>query len=108
MKGVANLKCAGSITLEAPTIYLRGTLVNTAMDGSPGKAVVSGGMEIQNGGLNVDSDVVASGVSLVSHTTEGVEAGDGTSKHPLAGARRVQGLGRFWRAHYPPLKWLLI
>ena len=90
--GTAELKCANSITLEAPIIYLRGTLVNTAKDGSPGVANFSGGMTIQNGGLNVTSgDVVASGVSLVSHTTDGVEAGNDTSKHPTGGSSESPG-----------------
>lgn len=75
------------MTLEAPTVYVRGTLINTAKDGSPGKAVFSGGMEVQDGGISVaDGDVVASGVSLVSHTTEGVEPGSGTSSHPSGGS----------------------
>lgn len=92
--GTAELKCANSITLEAPIIYLRGTLVNTAKDGSPGVANFSGGMTIQNGGLNVTSgDVVASGVSLVSHTTEGVQAGNDTSSHPTGGSAESPGTG---------------
>ena len=71
--GTATIKASESITLEAPIIYLRGTLVQSAKDGSPGVANFSGGMNIQNGGLNVATgEVVASGVSLMSHTTEGV------------------------------------
>lgn len=84
--GTAAIKCSGPMTLEAPTVYVRGTFINTAKDGSPGKAVFSGGMEVQDGGIRVAAgDVVASGVSLVSHTTEGVEPGSGTSSYPTGG-----------------------
>ncbi len=84
--GTATIKCAGPMTLEAPTVYVRGTLVNTAKDGSPGKAVFSGGMEVLDGGISVpDSDVKAGNVSLVSHTTTGVQPGDGISDIPVGG-----------------------
>lgn len=84
--GTAKIKCKESITLEAPIIYLRGTLANTAMDGSPGESVFSGGMTVQNGGVNVpDADVSASGVSLTDHSHEGVQGGNDTSSHPVGG-----------------------
>lgn len=90
--GSVTMKADGPMTLEAPIVYVRGTLVNTAKDGSPGKAVISGGMEVSNGGINVTAgDVVAAGVSLASHTTEGVEAGDGTSSHPTGGSPESPG-----------------
>ncbi len=90
--GTATIKCANSITLEAPIVYVRGTLVNTARDGSPGKSVFSGGMEVKDGGISVpDADVVAAGVSLASHTTEGVQPGSGTSSHPTGGSTDSPG-----------------
>lgn len=85
--GTAAIKCSGPMTLEAPTVYVRGTFINTARDGSPGKSVFSGGMEVHDGGVNVSAgDVVAAGVSLVSHTTEGVQPGSGVSSHPSGGS----------------------
>lgn len=84
--GTATIKCTSPMTLEAPTVYVRGTLVNTAKDGSPGKAVFSGGMEVLDGGVSVpDADVKAGNVSLVSHTTTGVQPGDGISDIPVGG-----------------------
>ncbi|MDE5879940.1 MAG: phage baseplate assembly protein V [Desulfovibrio sp.] len=92
--GSVTMKAQGPMTLEAPIVYVRGTLVNTAKDGSPGKAVISGGVEVSNGGINVLSgDVVAAGVSLVSHTTEGVQAGSGTSGTPTGGSAKSPGTG---------------
>ena len=90
--GSVTMKADGPMTLEAPIVYVRGTLVNTAKDGSPGKAVISGGMEISNGGLNVAAgDVVAAGVSLVSHLTDGVQPGSGTSSCPVGGSSASPG-----------------
>lgn len=90
--GAVTMKAGGPLTLEAPIIYLRGTLVNTASDGSPGTAVISGGVEVLDGGISVPGgDVMAAGVSLVSHTTDGVMPGSGTSSHPTGGSAESPG-----------------
>lgn len=90
--GKINVKAGGPMTLEAPIIYERGTLLNTAKDGAPGKAVFSGGMEVRDGGISVPAgDVAASGVSLASHTTDGVEPGSGRSSHPTGGSSSSPG-----------------
>ena len=90
--GKINVKAGGPMTLEAPIIYERGTLVNTAKDGSPGNAVISGGLQVLSGGVNVpEGDVIAAGVSLVSHTTEGVMPGSGTSGTPTGGSASSPG-----------------
>lgn len=90
--GTAVIKCKESATIEAPIIYLRGKLVNTDEAGAPGKANISGELEVTNGGINVpDADVVASGVSLVSHKTEGVQSGHEQSSHPVSGSESSPG-----------------
>lgn len=92
IQGHMNLSCTGNMTLEAPLVYVRGTLVNTAKDGSAGKSVFSGGMTVTDGGINVlGADVVASGVSLVSHLTTGVQPGSGQSSNPAGGSASSPG-----------------
>lgn len=84
--GSVTMKADGPMTLEAPIVYVRGTLVNTAKDGSPGNAVISGGLQVLSGGVNVpDGDVVAGAVSLTNHLTQGVEPGAGQSGPPVGG-----------------------
>lgn len=84
--GKIDVKAGGPMTLEAPIIYERGTLVNTATDGSPGNAVISGGLQVLSGGVTVpDGDVVAGAVSLTNHLTQDVEPGSGQSGPPVGG-----------------------
>lgn len=91
--GSVTMKAEGPMSLEAPIIYVRGTLVNTATDGTPGKAVFSGGLTVQDGGISVPrGDIVAFGVSLASHTTDGVEPGSGISGTPTGGSPQSPGV----------------
>lgn len=90
--GLAGLSCSGPMTLEAPIVYVRGTLVNTAKDGSPGSAVISGDVKIISGGVTVpDADVIAGAVSLLNHLTSGVQPGSGQSGAPVGGGSGAGG-----------------
>ena len=94
VRGEAALRADGPLTLEAPVIYLRGTLVNTARDGAPGSAVLSGSLTVTGGGVNVpDADVMAGAVSLTSHLTSGVQPGSGQSGPPVGGGSGAGGGG---------------
>ena len=86
VRGEVSLCSSGPLTLEAPVLYLRGTLVNTARDGAPGSAVLSGSLTVTGGGVNVpDADVMAGAVSLTRHLTSGVQPGSGQSGPPVGG-----------------------
>ncbi|WP_288956930.1 phage baseplate assembly protein V [uncultured Desulfovibrio sp.] len=92
VRGLAGLSCSGPMTLEAPIVYVRGTLVNTAKDGSPGSAVISGDVKIISGGVTVpDADVIAGAVSLLNHLTSGVQPGSGQSGAPVGGGSGAGG-----------------
>lgn len=94
VKGQLVLRSSGDMTLEAPVINARGTLIGTASDGSPGKAVISGDMTIVSGGLTApDGDVVAGAVSLACHLTSGVQPGSGQSGAPVGGGSGAGGGG---------------
>ena len=94
VQGEVSLRSSGPLTLEAPVLYLRGTLVNTARDGAPGNAVLSGGLTVVDGGVRVpDADVLAGAVSLTSHLTSGVQPGSGQSGPPVGGGSGSGGSG---------------
>ena len=84
--GASSITSQAPMTLEAPIVYVRGTLVNTAKDGSPGSAVISGDVKVVSGGVAVpDADVTAGAVSLLHHLTSGVQPGSGQSGPPVGG-----------------------
>ncbi|MGE9986232.1 hypothetical protein [Desulfovibrio sp. SGI.169] len=88
--GCASIRCSSGATIEAPIVYLRGALVNTARDGSPGSAVISGDVQVVSGGVAVpDADVTAGAASLLNHLTSGMQPGSGQSGAPCP--RRMAG-----------------
>ena len=73
----ALVSAIASATIDAPQTHITGTLqVDGKTTGSGGLAVSGGG------GATVSGDVVADGISLKSHTHNGVEPGSGNSGTP--------------------------
>lgn len=80
--GAIKATAGGSITMEAPSITLKGNIV---LDGPITQTSTAGGgtTAILIGPLNVTNDVVASGKSLKTHVHSGVQAGGGNTGQPV-------------------------
>ena len=73
--GEITAKAQSSITLEAPSIILKGTLSMQSQAGGNTTATLQGS-------LHATEDVTASDISLASHTHKGVQPGGGSTGGP--------------------------
>lgn len=89
IQGKANVTAQGAISVEssekvvitAPQIILNGAISSYSKTGGSGTMKITGTMDI-SGNIKGDSDIIASGVSLKSHTHGGVEPGGGSTSSP--------------------------
>lgn len=89
--GVVNVVAPTSINLTAPTVNIN---ASTAVNVTTPRETVTGVLDIQNidsasspctvnGNIVTNGDVVASGVSLVSHVHSGVQSGGSNTGQPV-------------------------
>lgn len=68
-----------SITMNAPTITIQGTISTSSQGGGAGSVTMNGNVQVNNGDIQADL------VSLKSHIHQGVQPGGGTSGSPVGG-----------------------
>ncbi|WP_077073648.1 phage baseplate assembly protein V [Mailhella massiliensis] len=67
VSGTVTVKSSTSITLQAPVINLNGAINTAAESGGSGTMTIKGNID-QTGSQKVSGDVVAGGISQISHT----------------------------------------
>lgn len=88
VSGVAQVVINGSasVTVTAPAVTVNGNFFvngNTTLNGAFAQGIgTNGGNAVMAGPVQVASDVIASGVSLTTHTHGGVDTGGGNTAIP--------------------------